>query len=96
MILPAVLYGCETWSLTLIEGHSRRVFGNKVLWRTFAPRKMKKQKRIMRNFTICINHIMLFGWLNQELWDGKDIQQAWANGEIHRKYALANLKWRDL
>jgi hypothetical protein len=26
MILPVVLYGCETWSLTLREEHKLRVF----------------------------------------------------------------------
>jgi hypothetical protein len=31
IILPVVLYGCETWSLTLREEHSLRVFENKVL-----------------------------------------------------------------
>jgi hypothetical protein len=30
-ILPVVLYGCQTWSLTLREEHKRRVFGNRVL-----------------------------------------------------------------
>ena len=31
IILPVVLYGCETWSLTLKEEHRLRVFENKVL-----------------------------------------------------------------
>jgi hypothetical protein len=35
IILPVVLYGCETLSLTLREGHKLRVFENKVLWRIF-------------------------------------------------------------
>jgi hypothetical protein len=33
IILPVVLYGCETWSLTLREEHRLRVFENKVLRR---------------------------------------------------------------
>jgi hypothetical protein len=33
--LPAVLFGCETWSLTLREGHRLRVFQNRVLNRLF-------------------------------------------------------------
>jgi hypothetical protein len=28
IILPVVLYGCETWSLTLREDHRLRVFEN--------------------------------------------------------------------
>jgi hypothetical protein len=37
IILPAVLYGCETWSLTLREQHRLRVFENRVLKRIFGP-----------------------------------------------------------
>ena len=35
IILPVVLYGCETWSLTLREKHRLRVFENRVLRRIF-------------------------------------------------------------
>ena len=35
IILPVVLYGCETWSLTLREERRLRVFENKVLRRVF-------------------------------------------------------------
>jgi hypothetical protein len=34
-----VLYGCETWSLTLREEHRLRVFENRVLRRIFGPRR---------------------------------------------------------
>ena len=39
IILPAVLYGCGTWSLTLREERKLRVFENKVLRRIFGPRR---------------------------------------------------------
>jgi len=39
MILFVVLYGCETWSLTLREEHWLRVFENWVLRRMFGPRR---------------------------------------------------------
>jgi hypothetical protein len=38
-ILPVVLYGCETWSLTLTEEHRLRVFENRVLRRIFHPKR---------------------------------------------------------
>jgi hypothetical protein len=38
IILPVVLYGCETWSLTLREEHRLRVFENRVLGRIFGPK----------------------------------------------------------
>jgi hypothetical protein len=37
IILLIVLFGCETWSLTLREEHRLRVFENKVSRRTFGP-----------------------------------------------------------
>jgi hypothetical protein len=39
IILPVVLYGCETWSLTLREEQRLRVFGNRVLRRTFGLKR---------------------------------------------------------
>jgi hypothetical protein len=39
VILPVVLYGCETWSLTLGEEHGLRVFKNRVLRRIFWPKR---------------------------------------------------------
>jgi hypothetical protein len=39
LILPVVLYGCETWSLTLIEEHRLRVFLVRVLRRIFGPKR---------------------------------------------------------
>jgi hypothetical protein len=39
IILPVVLYACETWSLTLREKHRLRVFDNRVLRRIFGPKR---------------------------------------------------------
>jgi hypothetical protein len=39
IILPVILYGCETWSLTLREEHRLRVFENKVPRRIFRPKR---------------------------------------------------------
>ena len=39
IILSVVLYGCETWSLTLWEERRLRVFENKVLRRIFGHRR---------------------------------------------------------
>jgi hypothetical protein len=38
IILPVVLYGCETWSLILREEHRGGVFENRVL-RIFGPKR---------------------------------------------------------
>jgi hypothetical protein len=39
IILPVVLYGCETWSLTLREEHKLRVFEKRMLRRIFGPKR---------------------------------------------------------
>jgi hypothetical protein len=39
IILPVVLYGCETWCLTSREQHRLRVFENRVLRRIFGPKR---------------------------------------------------------
>jgi hypothetical protein len=39
IILSVVLYGCETWSLTLRDERRQRVFENRVLRRVFGPKR---------------------------------------------------------
>jgi hypothetical protein len=39
IILPVVLYGCETWSLTLRDKRRLRVFGKRMLRRMFGPKR---------------------------------------------------------
>jgi hypothetical protein len=39
IILPVVLYGCETWSLTMIEEDKLKVSESRVLRRIFGPRR---------------------------------------------------------
>ena len=41
VILRVVLYGWETWSLTLREEHRLRVFDNRVLRRILGPKRVK-------------------------------------------------------
>ena len=38
-MLPVVLYGCETWSLTLREERRLRLFQNRVLRRIFGAKR---------------------------------------------------------
>jgi hypothetical protein len=39
VILPVLLYGCGTWSLTLREEHRLSVFENRVLRKIFGPKR---------------------------------------------------------
>jgi hypothetical protein len=65
IILPVVLHGCETWSLILKEEHRMRMFENRVLRNILRPGKDEVtgcgEDYIMRNFTICTAHRILFG-----------------------------------
>ena len=45
IILPVVLYGCETWSLTFRKEHRLRVFENRVL-RIFGPKRDKGNRQV--------------------------------------------------
>ena len=57
IILPVILYGCETWSLTLREERRLRVFENRVLRRVFGPKRDEVtgngENYIMRSLVIC-------------------------------------------
>jgi len=65
IILPVVLYGCETWSLTLREEWKLRVFENMVLRRIFGPRRnevMGEWRRLHNEkLNICTPHPILCG-----------------------------------
>ena len=51
IILPVVLYGCETWSLTLREECTLMVFENRVLRSISGPKrdKVTKEWRTLHN-----------------------------------------------
>ena len=57
VILPVVLYGCETWLLTLREESRLRVFENRVLRRVFGPKRDavtgNGENYIMKSLVIC-------------------------------------------
>ena len=62
IILPVVLYGCETWSLTLREELRLRVFENRALRRVFGPKRDEVtgdgENCIMRSLVICTPYRM--------------------------------------
>jgi len=72
IILPVVLYGCETWSLTLREECGMWVLENRVLRRIFGSKRDEVtgngENYIERNLIVCIRH--QFGWLKAEEGNG--------------------------
>jgi hypothetical protein len=66
IILPVVLYGCETWSLTLREERRLSVFENRVLRRVFGHKRDEVtgngENYIMRSLVVCTPYPILCGW----------------------------------
>jgi len=65
IILSVVLYGCETWPLTLREERRLRGFGNRVLRKICEPKKDEVtgngENYIMRSCIFCTPHPVFFG-----------------------------------
>jgi hypothetical protein len=66
LILPVVLYGCETWTLTIREEHRLRVFENRVLRRIFGPKRdevtgewRKLHNEVLRDLYSSLNTISI-------------------------------------
>ena len=61
IILPVVLYGCESWSLASRDECMLKVFENRILRRILGPRGMRMgsgEGSAMRKFIICIVHLI--------------------------------------
>ena len=69
-ILPVVLYGRKTWSLTFRDERRLRMFENRVLGRIFGPKKdevtVSGEDHLTRTVVIGTAHYILFGLSNQE------------------------------
>jgi hypothetical protein len=65
IVLSVVLYGCETWFLTLRKKHRLRVFENRVLRKILGHKKEEVrgsgEDYITRNFMICTPYKILLG-----------------------------------
>jgi len=65
VILPVVLYGFETWSITLREERRLRVFENRMLRRIFGPNEDEitgtGEDCAWMSFMFCTSHLIWFG-----------------------------------
>ena len=66
IILPVILYGCETWSLTLREERSLRIFENRVMRSIFGPKRDEVTGEWRKTHNeelndLCSPHPILFG-----------------------------------
>ena len=88
IVFPVVLYGCETWSLTLREVRRLRVFWNRVLRRVFRPMRYEVtgdwRKLYNGNLVICNPYRIFCGWYYREEWDGWGLWQYGEGRGVHR------------
>jgi len=90
MILPVVLYGCETWSHTLREGGCLRT----ECWGKYLDLSGRKWQEtgedyIMRSFIVGTLHQIILGWLNQGGWMGRAF-----NMKQRDKKCIPNFVWK--
>ena len=99
IILPVVLYGCETWSLTLREELRLRVFENRVLRRVFGPKKdeVTGEWRKLHNEELSdlysLPNIVRVVNSRRMRWAGHVARMG--RGEVYTGFWWGNLKERD-
>ena len=97
IIFPAVLYGCETWSLTLKEEHTLRVFANRVLRKIFGPKRdeitgeWRKLHNEELNDLNCSPNIVRVIKSREMRWEGHIA----CTGEVYTGFWWKNLRERD-
>jgi hypothetical protein len=65
LILPVVLYGCKTWSLTLREEYRLRMSDSRVLRKTFMSMRQEEETGencVMKSIAICTANKILLEW----------------------------------
>ena len=99
IISPVVLYGCETWSLTLMEERRLRVFENRMLRRVFGPKRgeVTGEWRTLHNEELSDLYSLLniVRVVNREELDGRGMLRVRARGEVCTAFWWGNLRERD-
>jgi len=80
IVLPIVLYGCETWSLTWREESKLRVFENMALRRMFEPRRDEVTGEWMRLYNEELNDLYSSPNIVRVI---KSIRMRWAGHVAH-------------
>jgi len=98
IILHVVLYGCETWSLTLREERRLRVFENMVLRRVFGSKRdevigeWRKLHNEELSHLYSLPNIVRVVKSRRMRWPG----HVWGRGEVYTGFWWGNLRERDI
>ena len=110
IILPVVLYGCETWSLILRVERRLRVFENRVLRRIFGPkrdevtREWRKLHNEELNDLYCLPNIVRVITSRRMRWEGHVARMGEGRGvyrvlvrkpEGNRSLRRPRCRWED-
>jgi hypothetical protein len=99
IILPVVVCGCKTWSLTLREGRRMRVFENRVLRRIFGPKRdevtgeWRKLHNEELNDLDSLPNIVRVRKSSRMRWAGHTASMG--RGEVYTGFWWGNLRERD-
>jgi hypothetical protein len=99
--LPAVLYGCQTWSLILREENILRVFENRVVRRIFGPKSDEVtgdwRKLHSEELMICkLTHPqVVLCRASQEEWGGQCMWHTWVRTKNYTIFRWESPKERD-
>ena len=100
MILPVVLYGCETWSLTQRDERRLRVFENRVLRKVFGPKRdevtgdWRKLHNEELSDLISLPSIVRVVKSRRMRWAG-GMWRVWGRGEVCTGFWSGNLRESD-
>jgi hypothetical protein len=84
IILTVVLYGCQTWSLTLREEHRLRVFQNRVLRRIFGPKRDEVTGEWKKLHNKELHDLYFSPSIIRGGWDGRVMYHEWGRWRTHR------------
>lgn len=110
IILPVILYGCETWALTKVEENRFRVFENRVLRKIYGPKRDEEtgEWRKLHNCelhdlyaSVNINRIIKsrrLGWAGHvaRMGDNRTAARVMrGNPKVRRPLGRPRLRWED-
>jgi hypothetical protein len=99
IILPVILYGCETWSVTLREERRLRVFENRVLRRIFGPTRARRQGSgedyIMRNLMTLYSSPDIIRVIKSRRLRWAGHEACGGRGEVHTGFWWGDLREGD-